>query len=346
MNCIDRHINYLISRHDCVIIPGWGAFIALYTPARIDAASGKLLPPTRSIGFNESLNHNDGLLASSLSRSEGIGYDEAVHMISEQVNHLRSQLNSGCEVSMGHIGTFAVADSGLILFQPFHTPVAAPLYYGLPEVSLTSLIQATKQEKYKSDSIEKKRRPTMTSIANRAMRIAASVALLLGLGIMLSTPVSIDKIQPSFASVTYMPSISEPKATSPSVLLPSRNEAVLYLASTSEGVAIADTASRNKYMARTSSERVNSGKSQHQPISPSLKIDDADPYCLIVASLATSDDADRYLRISKDKTLRCLEKDGKFRIYAATGATVAEALAPTRNRGFSERYPGAWVCHR
>ena len=36
VNSITRHIEYLILRHDCVIVPELGAFIAQYSPARID----------------------------------------------------------------------------------------------------------------------------------------------------------------------------------------------------------------------------------------------------------------------------------------------------------------------
>jgi hypothetical protein len=62
MYSITRHIEYLVSRHDCVVVPGWGAFIAQYEPARIDAESGLIVPPSRAISFNQSVMHNDGLL--------------------------------------------------------------------------------------------------------------------------------------------------------------------------------------------------------------------------------------------------------------------------------------------
>ena len=72
-----------MTRHDCVVIPGWGAFIANCSPARYDADREVMERPHRSIGFNASVSHNDGLLAQSLLRREGMDYDEAMRFIAD-----------------------------------------------------------------------------------------------------------------------------------------------------------------------------------------------------------------------------------------------------------------------
>ena len=76
MITICEHIEYLLRNHDCVIVPGWGAFIAQYQPASF-TEDGQMLPPSRLIGFNASISHQDGLLASSVMRREKISYDAA-----------------------------------------------------------------------------------------------------------------------------------------------------------------------------------------------------------------------------------------------------------------------------
>ena len=59
---ITEHIEHLILRHDCVVIPGIGALIAHYIPAYIDTELECIFPPKRKLTFNPSINHNDGLL--------------------------------------------------------------------------------------------------------------------------------------------------------------------------------------------------------------------------------------------------------------------------------------------
>lgn len=329
-----------------MIVPGWGAFIAQYTPAHIDIATQTLCPPTRSIGFNPSLNHNDGLLASSISRNEGIGYDEAVDQMSREIASLRCQLNSDGEVAMGHIGTFTLNAAGGVLFSPFDTPVTAPDYYGLPSIAVTKVIKAAKQEKITLEDCDKRNRRKFSNIARSVTRIAASIALLLGLGMMLSTPVIVDHQTASLASVSSMTSVQTHKSVGHTSLLPTPCEANLYLAVTTQGVGIADTTARNRYSRRMASIKNLSGDASSDWQNSQIRLSESDPYCLVVASLATREDAEKYLNQQKDKSLMCLEKDGKFRIYAATGSTVAEASSPTRQSWFSRRYPGAWVCHR
>lgn len=347
MNCIDRHINYLISQHDCVIIPGWGALVAQYMPAYIDDQTHFIHPPTRKIGFNQSLDHNDGLLANSISRADNMSYDEAVTCISHQVSALRNQLVNDGEVALGHVGTFTTNGNGAIVFSPFNTPITAPSYFGLPEVAIAKVIKVAKQEKNDLEKARIQKRRLVSDTVRKSFRIAASLALLIGLGIMLSTPVVVDRNSPSMASVSSMPSVTTPRPISPSELLPSSRERNLYIAVAPQGVGLADTTARQLYENSMKSKRLSlrdaklQGSENH-----GVRMNDNDPYCLVVASLATREDADRYLRQQPDKTLRCLEKDGKFRIYAATGTTAAATSATGKLPTFARRYPGAWVCHR
>ena len=85
MFSIIEHIEYLLTRHDCVVIPGWGAFIANYDTASYDDSRKLMERPHRTIGFNANVNHNDGLLAQSLMRREGLTFDEAMRFITDSV---------------------------------------------------------------------------------------------------------------------------------------------------------------------------------------------------------------------------------------------------------------------
>ena len=74
MISIVQHIEYLMMYNDCVVVPGWGALIANYAPSQLQGDT--MLKPRRSIGFNPSITHNDGLLATSIARRHGISYSK------------------------------------------------------------------------------------------------------------------------------------------------------------------------------------------------------------------------------------------------------------------------------
>ena len=63
------HIEYLTHKHDCVIVPGFGAFISRNSCVKYN---GMISAINRNISFNASVDYNDGLLISSLMRREQI----------------------------------------------------------------------------------------------------------------------------------------------------------------------------------------------------------------------------------------------------------------------------------
>ena len=193
MISILEHIEYLVKRHDCVVIPGWGAFIANYSPARYrDDGSCVFERPYRTIGFNPSIAHNDGLLAQSLVRREGISFDTAMRHITDSVASFRRQLEAGGEVSMGRLGYFSRVDGRYNEFVPSTDGISCDLYYGLVDLDIKSLA-TLESETAAVDQEQPQVVPSRRNLfVRKAARWAASVAVLLGLGIVLSTPIVVD----------------------------------------------------------------------------------------------------------------------------------------------------------
>jgi hypothetical protein len=182
--------------HDCVVVPGWGAFIANYGRACYDDDRSVLMRPRRAIGFNPSVNHNDGLLAQSLVRHEGLDYDEAVRFIADSVTTFRQQLAMGSEVSMGRLGYFRSNEGDLVEFVPFSKANATDQFYGLAdfEISTVEALERAAQEAADVEEAPAAVVPQGRNLFSRnATRIAASAAVLIGLGIMLSTPIIVDR---------------------------------------------------------------------------------------------------------------------------------------------------------
>ena len=75
---LSPYIKDLLYRYECVIIPGFGAFLANYTSASIDADSSTFYPPGKTISFNRQLQTNDGLLANYVASVEGTSSELAL----------------------------------------------------------------------------------------------------------------------------------------------------------------------------------------------------------------------------------------------------------------------------
>ena len=89
MNNIARHIEYLLQRNDCVVVPRLGAFIIRHTEAHYDSIKRQFMPPTATVIFNPELDHNDGMLAKSIARANSISYDEALQELTKKVAEIK-----------------------------------------------------------------------------------------------------------------------------------------------------------------------------------------------------------------------------------------------------------------
>ncbi len=321
MISICEHIEYLINRHDCVVVPGWGAFIAQYQSAHYDANRGIMMPPVRSIGFNPSINHSDGLIATSVMRREAVSYNAAVQVVETEVDAMHHQLENDGELAVGRVGMFRKTADGAMEFEPFAKRVSQ--FMGLPIVSLT------KKDEEKEAHEEEPRRKDIVYIpvSRNIFKVAASIILLICLGITLSTPIIVDEADVNYAS------ISTPKVTIPEVetlqFTEPATDAELFIAIPEAADAIAEVDTTQQVFGNSV-----------------LRYNNDDAYCLVVASLATYELAEEYISERGDSGMHIMESNGKYRIYVATGATAAQAMIPTESEEFAAKYPAAWVCRR
>lgn len=153
MQKLENHIENLLRKHDFVIIPAFGGFVASEESAQMQ--DGYLLPPSRTIGFNPELTYNDGLLAQEIAKAEGMGLIEANNYIAEKVEKLNTTLKTFKHLSFANIGTFHL-NGEKASFEPAPTNNLLKSSFGLqafyfPEIhsntiSLTEKVKAEKQE--------------------------------------------------------------------------------------------------------------------------------------------------------------------------------------------------------
>ena len=300
-------------------VPGWGAFIANYQPARVDSEFGCIFPPCRTIGFNASLTHSDGLLTSSIARGNGITYDNASTLIADEVNAMRHALESGGSITFGRLGSFSRNDEGSIVFEPATATNTAPNYTGLIAVKAVDLAETLKKRN-ESASVY------YVPVSRNILKIVASIALLIGLGFMLSTPIIQDEA--NYAGIATPMNVTKP---APVYTVPSPDIEL--------SIALPDpTTSRGTFTpAVTTAQQSAVTTAAAKPMR----------YFLVVASLPTRKAADEYIAHSVDRdSLSVLESGGRYRVYIAVGATYSDAFNKRGANGYGDRYPDAWVCKR
>ncbi len=133
--------------HDCVVVPGFGGFLANYSPARVDKTSSTLHPPRKVLSFNKNLTHNDGLLIGALSAKMNIGYNEARSIVEEQVLNYKRRINNGQAVVFEGIGGFSGNGEGNLQFEPDMTVNYLASSFGLEPFRFDTLEKYDVREK-------------------------------------------------------------------------------------------------------------------------------------------------------------------------------------------------------
>ena len=139
VNDISRHIEILLLSNDCVIVPGFGGFMAHYVDARKDERDGSFLPPMRSIGFNPKVTLNDSLLAQSYVEAYDISYPEATKRLEQEAEELKQRLAANGSYEFNGIGTVSINEDGNYEFTPCAAGLLTPSLYGLDSFQLKKL---------------------------------------------------------------------------------------------------------------------------------------------------------------------------------------------------------------
>lgn len=128
---LERHIEILLLSNDCVIVPGFGGFMAHHVDARYDEQENLFLPPQRTIGFNPQLTLNDSLLAQSYIEAYDISYPEALRRIEDEVRELRQHIECNGSYELYDLGIIRLNEYGKYEFEPCEAGILTPELYGL-----------------------------------------------------------------------------------------------------------------------------------------------------------------------------------------------------------------------
>ncbi|MDR0769321.1 MAG: hypothetical protein LBE71_05405 [Dysgonamonadaceae bacterium] len=118
MNSVNFHLAYLLSKHDRVIIPDFGAFVI--SPKKDSMPRRNFIPQpvNYSLTFDPQIICDDGLLVGSIAKEKGIGNGEALRLVHEYVDGLVEMLRGGQAVNFPCIGTIHLSSDRKIVFTP------------------------------------------------------------------------------------------------------------------------------------------------------------------------------------------------------------------------------------
>lgn len=139
---LGRHIEILLLSNDCVIVPGFGGFMAHHVEARYDDRDGLFLPPLRMLGFNPLLTINDSLLVQSYVEAYDISYPEALSRIEEEVKAVEREIRETGSYEINNIGEISLNEEGHYLFTPCEAGILTPNLYGLYSFAFATLDKA------------------------------------------------------------------------------------------------------------------------------------------------------------------------------------------------------------
>lgn len=345
MKTLVRHLEFLLQSHDCVVIPGVGAILCHGESASWDSAAGCWQPPRRVMSFNMQLDRTDGLIAASVSRREGISLAAAATRVNAAAAEMRHILSQEGMLSLGHAGTLSVNEHGATIYEPATAEWLSPSMMWLPTVSISPMETASSLAGRIERENRRRARPGVI------LRRAAAAAIILGsvvsLGWMVKTALP-QAPSEQLASVAPAPARS-------AAILPGDDRSTLVLVinrhdDASEPVeAVAETApaayagiKEEAPVDRNNSASAVVNNKQTAETVPTL--DDDAPYVLVVASLGSMAEAEKYVSNSPFN-LGILTVGGRFRVYAATGNSAADALS-AKTGNIAAHFPDAWVCRR
>lgn len=118
MKDLNVYVEELLYKHQCVIIPKFGAFISNRKSAKL-FEDKTFSPPKRELTFNASLNSNDGLLIKYISENSGVDYNLVEDYVNLAVEGWKRVLQQGESLTLDNIGLLKQTPEGRISFEAF-----------------------------------------------------------------------------------------------------------------------------------------------------------------------------------------------------------------------------------
>ncbi|MDE7403424.1 MAG: hypothetical protein K2M87_08455 [Muribaculaceae bacterium] len=328
MYTLISHISYLLTRHSRVEVPGIGVFEVCYLPARYDVETSSWLPMSRKLSLEASqVYFSEGeLLLNSYMRKHGVSSEAAYDRIKRGVDEVLAIIDSEGEVALGNIGILSRVESRLSL-----TPRFSPSEYSKAigrEAACDSDRNAqidtseSTSDAAKADEMSSRvkigdrefdfKRNWYLPINKMFVRSAACVALL---ALMILSVI--------------LPSDRTARMVDQANVIPVES-LIRKAVEVEEGV--------EKKQSETAVKKASEAKVTHDSVEESK-------YYLIVATLATPDKAEEYVRMRGEdgKGLEIVSTSTRSRVSAASSSDREKLVKKMQDAEFQNKFPQAWI---
>ncbi len=179
MENLGKYISELLCEHDCVIIPGFGGFVARPVSAQFSKTGNMLLPPGKSLVFNKNLSNNDGLLAGYIMEKESLPYKDAINKIERLISNCKKTLENGKRLELENTGLLYYNSENNLLFEPSLHKSNEINSFGLVAVSAVKLVREEESIHVGEKEIAYRTLQTKASGSKTLMRISVAVSSVL-----------------------------------------------------------------------------------------------------------------------------------------------------------------------
>jgi hypothetical protein len=331
MITIDRHISRLISRHDCVIVPGFGAFLAQRLPAYYNADDKLYLPPRRTLVFTPHVTMDDALLSTAYMEDYGISHNQATILMQDDVRKLKNELSRKGKVYLGDLGVLSMNIDGVVSFDASENGVDDPENHGF--IPLPIPMMSHKKEQ-------------VISIPINRNRIAQYVALAAAIIIMFIfvTPLSDHTFK------------NDTKASLGSFASPEQISMMQQVGAPAPVAATADSKCKIQPIGQSASNQVVEAPVTSDEVTQAIAVETTEPvveqqqvvtsqmHHIIVASTPNSDKAQlaiSELSAKASMDYNVVQCGKRFRISAGVYATLQEAQEALA--AVQANFPDAWI---
>jgi hypothetical protein len=134
-----KHIELAVTRvlykHECAVIPGFGAFILRKNYGMANPFSGQLKPSSHSIFFNTDITEDDGFVANELRETLGFNFKQAGELLADFCTQINADIKQTSSVPFGQLGNFHINPKGELFFLADSNLNLSKDSFGLPTIS-------------------------------------------------------------------------------------------------------------------------------------------------------------------------------------------------------------------
>ena len=357
MITLAKHIEFLLLEHDCVIVPGLGGFIANHAEAHYTGEDEHLfLPPYRTIGFNQQLQVNDGLLVQSYMAAYDTSYPSAHLQLEQDLEKMMRTLELTGTYELENIGVLRKDLHHNISLTAMNSGALTPSLYGLYSYEMKSLQEVIKEKEIernlqaaatamqvtpaavKSSENGRKRTGTKPIVIHLSRRwldisIAAAAAVVLFFCIsypaMKHTPGESDTVVAAF---TPIQKVKSSKVTSDKVANSSSTEK-------KEAISKIGVSANNNVS--------NHQSAKQKPVEKSIAKNSNSKFAIVLASYVSQKNAETFIKQLNDggyKNAQFVSNGKMNRILYSSYATEAEAQTALNTlRQESAFFADGWI---